>query len=57
MDDDLDAWKERIRRATDDELLALQEASLVGLSGPDPEHWKTVIRVTEEEMRQRGLLR
>ena len=51
--DDVEAWKERIRCAADEELLALCQAGYLGLGHDKSEHW--IVLIIEEEMQRRCL--
>jgi hypothetical protein len=53
--DEVEGWKERIRRAPDEELVAFREADFLGLVSLASERWAVVIQAAEDELRRRGL--
>lgn len=53
--DDVEVWKERIRCAPDEDLLALRDADYLGLRSLAFEKWTVVIQATEAEIQLRGL--
>jgi hypothetical protein len=52
---DSEDWREVIRRAPDEELLALHEADYLGLIRMESGHWRDVFDAAEEELRSRGV--
>ena len=52
---DREDWREVIRRAPDEELLALREADYLGFIQVKSEHWRAVLDAIKDEMQRRGL--
>ena len=57
--DDLEAWKYRVSKVPDEELLAFRDADYLGLrsvrSNAASDFWNARISVVEDEIRRRGL--
>ena len=50
---DRENWRDVIRRAPDEELLALHEADYLGFVRVESGHWRAVFDAVEDELRRR----
>jgi hypothetical protein len=50
---DIEIWTLKVRRAPDEELIALRSANYLGLRKIPDERWKLLVEIAEEELRHR----